>query len=95
MGSCIDLRKYQDVASVEDAFGLIVSGKSGYKPVIERRVDPVKCPKCGTVVPGDKKFCPGCGEKVERKPTSIKCSKCNNLFEDDDVFCGECGAKRE
>lgn len=95
MGSCLDLRQYQDGSAIEDAFGKILSGKSGYKPIIERRIDPVKCPKCGLVVEGDKKFCPGCGEKVVRKSTSIKCLKCNNFFEDADVFCGSCGAKRE
>lgn len=94
MGSNIDLRKYQDASSIEDAFGKILSGKSGYKPIIERRIDPVKC-ECGTIIPGDKKFCPSCGKKAERKPTSTKCAKCGNFFEDADVFCGECGAKRE
>ena len=95
MGSCMDLRGFQDVSAVQDAFGMLVSGKSGYKPIMERRIDPVKCPKCGTIVEGPKKFCPNCGEKVERKPTSTKCIKCGNLFEDNDVFCGECGSKRE
>lgn len=90
----LDLRKYQDVESVEDAFGKIVSGKAGYKPIIERRVDPVKCKNCDTIIPADKKFCPNCGSKAERKPTSIKCKGCGGVFEDNDTFCGECGAKR-
>jgi len=95
MGSCLDLRKYQDGSAIEDAFGKILSGKSGYKPIIEKRIDPVKCLKCGMMIVSDKKFCPGCGELVVRKATSIKCSKCNELFEDEDVFCGNCGSKRE
>jgi RNA polymerase subunit RPABC4/transcription elongation factor Spt4 len=91
----LDLRKYQDVESVEDAFGLIVSGKSGYKPIIERRVDPVKCTNCATIIPSDKKFCPSCGAKAVRKSNITKCKKCGGLFEDADTFCGECGSKRE
>ena len=96
MGSCLDLRKYQDSDSIEDAFGKIVSGKSGYKPVLERRVDPVKCKQCGKMIEdGSTKFCQGCGAKIERKPTSTKCKKCSTFFNDNDVFCGECGEKRE
>lgn len=95
MGSCIDLRKYQDAEAIEDAFGKILSGKAGYKPIIERRIDPVKCPKCNMLIVSDKKFCPGCGEKVVRKPSSIKCSKCSEIFEEGDAFCGNCGTKRE
>jgi len=95
MGSCIDLRKFQDANSIEDAFGKLLSGKSGYKPIIERRVDPVKCKQCGLVSEGTKNFCPGCGSKLEKKPTSIKCSGCNELYDGEEAFCGHCGKKRE
>jgi rRNA maturation endonuclease Nob1 len=95
MGSCIDLRKYQDSSAIEDAFGKILSGKSGYKPIIERRIDPVKCLGCGLVVEGTKNFCPQCGAKLEKKPTSIKCVGCNELYDGEETFCGHCGKKRE
>ena len=95
MGSSIDLRKYQDASTIEDAFGKLLSGKAGYKPIIERRVDPVKCKGCGLVVDGHKNFCPQCGAKLEKKPTSIKCSGCNELFDGEEGFCGHCGKKRE
>ncbi|MDO8517394.1 MAG: zinc ribbon domain-containing protein [Nanoarchaeota archaeon] len=95
MGSCLDLRKYQDADAVESAFAKIVSGKSGYKPVIERRIDPVKCDKCGKLIEGTEKFCPDCGNPIKRKPTSTKCKKCNNFYNDEDTFCSECGTKRE
>ncbi len=95
MGSNIDLRKYQDANAIEDAFGKILSGKSGYKPIIERRVDPVKCKTCNLVVDGHKNFCPQCGSKLEKKPASIKCSGCNELFDGEETFCGHCGKKRE
>ena len=95
MGSCLDLRQFQDPDAVEDAFAKIVSGRSGYKTIVERRIDPVKCEKCGKIIEGNAKFCPECGAPVKRKPTSTKCKKCKTLYEDDDVFCKECGSKRE
>jgi len=95
MGSCLDLRKFQDPTAIEDAFAKIVSGKSGYKPVIERRIEPTKCKKCGKMLENGEKFCPICGEKAERKPVSIKCKKCDYIFNGDEMFCAECGVKRE
>ena len=69
MGSCLDLRKYQDLnspdgAKVADAFSKIISGKIGYKAVIERKVDLPKCAGCGRQLEGTEKFCPDCGTKV-------------------------------
>jgi len=65
MGSCIDLRKFQDPKIIEDAFSKIVSGgKYGYKTVIERKVEPVKCSSCSKVLDGNEKFCPECGTKT-------------------------------
>jgi rubrerythrin len=50
---------------VYKAFSKIVSGgKSGYKAVIDRPKAIPKCPKCGTVLSGDEKFCPECGNKL-------------------------------
>jgi len=95
MGSNIDLRKYQESTEIEDAFGKILSGKSGYKPIIERRVDPAKCLACGLVVDGHKNFCPQCGGKLQKKPTSIKCAGCGELYDGEEAFCGHCGKKRE
>ena len=66
MGSCIDLRKYQDVSSIQDAFSKIVSGKSGYKSVIERKKEIPRCPNavCAKTLEGQEKFCPECGAKI-------------------------------
>ena len=65
MGSGIDLRKYQDSTSIEDAFSALVSGKKvGYKTVIERKKIPPRCIKCGKLGSEEAKFCPDCGEKV-------------------------------
>lgn len=53
-----------DDPKVHEAFGLILSGKKGYKPVIERRVEPKKCSQCGIILSGEEKFCPECGSKI-------------------------------
>lgn len=67
MPSCLDLRKFQDVEAIQDAFSKLVSGKSGYKTVIERKVEPVICENCKNVLEGTEKFCPECGTPVKKK----------------------------
>ena len=66
MGSCIDLRNYQDTDAIQDAFSRIVSGKSGYKAVIERKKELPRCPnsECAKLLEGIEKFCPECGAKI-------------------------------
>ena len=64
--SGFDLRKFQydgeGAEKAEEIFGKLVSGKTGYKTVIDRN-KPVKRCSCGQVVE-DCKFCPECGAKV-------------------------------
>lgn len=67
MGSCIDLRQFQEGNSIQDAFSKIVSGKAGYKAVIERKVEIPKCQACGTQLDPIEKFCHECGAKIEKK----------------------------
>ena len=50
--------------AVHDAFSLLLSGKKGYKAVIERRVEPKKCPSCQVILKDEVKFCPECGTKI-------------------------------
>ena len=64
MTSGRDLREQMNNPAVHDAFSFLVSGKRGYKTVIERKVEPVKCSGCSLVLKGDEKFCPECGEKL-------------------------------
>ncbi|KKP91776.1 MAG: hypothetical protein UR98_C0040G0038 [Parcubacteria group bacterium GW2011_GWA1_36_12] len=64
MTSGRDLREQMDNPAVHDAFSFLVSGKRGYKAVIERKVEPVKCVECSLVLKGDEKFCPECGMKT-------------------------------
>ncbi|MEI6732134.1 MAG: zinc ribbon domain-containing protein [archaeon] len=89
MGSNLDLRKYQDPTSIQDAFSKVVSGKSGYKAVIERKKLPPKCTKCGRGGDVDQKFCPQCGGKMIVPITN--CPGCKTFIQDGVKFCTECG----
>jgi len=50
-----------------DAFSKIVSGKYGYKAVIEKKPMIIKCPNCQTTLDLSQKFCHECGTKIEKK----------------------------
>ncbi len=66
-GSCRDLRKYQADEAVLNAFSALVSGgRPGYKTVIERKKEILKCSGCQLNLSGDEKFCPECGTKVKQ-----------------------------
>ncbi len=91
MGSCIDLRKYQKPDAIQDAFSKIVSGKSGYKAVIERKKVPPKCSKCGRGGEEGQKFCNQCGGKMVVPITN--CPGCQKDINEEDRFCQECGHK--
>ncbi len=90
MGSNIDLRKYQDPDSIQDAFSKIVSGgKIGYKSIIERKKIPPKCVKCGRGGDEDQKFCSQCGGKMIVHITN--CPGCKKYLEEGEKFCTNCG----
>lgn len=92
MGSCLDLRKYNDPSSIQDAYSKIVSGgKAGYKAVIERKKTPPKCIKCGRGGDDGQKFCPQCGGKMEVPITN--CPSCKKFLDETEKFCIECGTK--
>lgn len=67
MGSCLDLREQMENPAVHDAFSMLISGKKGYKAVIERKTEVKKCPSCATFLKDEVKFCPECGTKVLQK----------------------------
>ncbi|MCG6537329.1 MAG: zinc ribbon domain-containing protein, partial [Syntrophales bacterium LBB04] len=48
----------------------------------------MKCPKCHTENPDEKKFCRKCGASL-----STTCRHCGAAVAPDDDYCGECGQK--
>ena len=67
MGSCLDLRKLQENEAIQDAFSKLVSGgKPGYKTIIEKKQEIIRCEKCSTLLEGSEKFCPECGTPVKK-----------------------------
>jgi predicted amidophosphoribosyltransferase len=91
MGSCIDLRKFQKPESIQEAYSKVVSGKAGYKAIIERKKIPPKCTKCGRGGDEGQKFCPQCGGKMAVPLTN--CPGCKADINEGDKFCQECGTK--
>src|SRR3989344_5839656 len=89
MGSNIDLRKYQDSDSIVDAYSKIVSGKMGYKSVIERKKPKPKCVQCTRGGDEGQKFCPQCGGKMVIPLTN--CPGCKKMIDDAEKFCTDCG----
>lgn len=49
----------------------------------------MNCPKCGSEIREDKKFCPKCGFSLLLK----LCPKCNSECDPNDAFCDACGTK--
>jgi membrane protease subunit (stomatin/prohibitin family) len=91
MGSGIDLRKYQKPEAIQDIYSKIVSGKSGYKAIIERKKHLPKCAKCGKLGKDEEKFCPDCGGKMA--PPLMNCPSCSKDLDGHEKFCTGCGAK--
>lgn len=46
-----------------ELMGKILSGRPGYKAVIEKSRPPKKCTNCQKILDGTEKFCPDCGTK--------------------------------
>ncbi len=88
MGSNIDLRKYENPESIQEAYSKIVSGKVGYKAILERKKIPPKCTKCGRGGDIDQKFCPQCGGKMAVPLTH--CPGCKKSIDEGAKFCTEC-----
>jgi Zn finger protein HypA/HybF involved in hydrogenase expression len=58
-----EMQKNEEAISL--AFGKLISGKAGYKAVIEKKPLVIKCRHCNSVLDISQKFCHECGAKVE------------------------------
>ena len=61
------MTQIQQYESFSGVLGKLLSGKSGYKPVIEKKFVPIICVNCQKILEDTFKFCPECGTKVEKK----------------------------
>lgn len=59
------MHQLQNSEQIQDLFGKLVSGKSGYKAVIEVNKPVQKCSNCNRILEGEEKFCPECGCKLK------------------------------
>ncbi|MCK4650390.1 hypothetical protein KAT36_04115 [Candidatus Pacearchaeota archaeon] len=63
-----DLTRYQDdegeQTKIAKIMGKMLSGRSDYEAVIEKKREILRCPECNWVLGGGEKFCPECGAKV-------------------------------
>jgi uncharacterized OB-fold protein len=57
-----EMQKSDELSNI---MGKILSGKSGYKAVVEKKIIQVKCAGCGMIFESPVKFCPECGTKIE------------------------------
>jgi len=60
------MQEIQREETFVDAFSKIISGRAGYRAVIEKKQIVIKCQKCGLILDENMKFCPECGTKVEK-----------------------------
>ena len=58
------MNELQNSEQIQDLFGKLVSGKSGYKAVIDKNKPVPKCSNCNNILEGDEKFCPECGRAL-------------------------------
>ena len=60
------MQEMQETGAFADVFGKLVSGKSGYKPVIEKKREVLMCKRCMTpLLIQEQKFCHECGLQIE------------------------------
>ena len=58
------MNEIQSSDQIQELFGKLVSGRKGYKAVVEVSKPLPKC-SCGRILEGNEKFCPECGEKLK------------------------------
>jgi rRNA maturation endonuclease Nob1 len=65
------MQEMQQTDAFAEVFGKLVSGKSGYKPVIEKKKEVLMCKRCMTpLLIQEQKFCHECGMQIEHPKKS-------------------------
>lgn len=59
------MEEIQKSGEFANAMGKLLSGKPGYKAVIEKKKIHIRCPRCGMIFEDPIKFCPECGAKLD------------------------------
>ncbi len=60
------MQEMQQTDAFAELYGKLVSGKAGYKPVIEKKQEILMCKRCMTpLLIQEQKFCHECGMKIE------------------------------
>ena len=60
------LQEMQQTDAFAELYGKLISGKAGYKPVIEKKQEILMCKRCMTpLLIQEQKFCHECGMQIE------------------------------
>ena len=62
-----DLREQFNDDKTFSSFSQLISGKTSYKTIREKKQEPMFCSQCKTQLKGKEKFCPECGNRIEVK----------------------------
>mgnify|MGYP001616230789 CR=1 FL=1 len=60
-----DLTELYDSDNTFSSFSQLISGKTSYKTVKEKKKETILCSQCKFQLKGKEKFCPECGWKVD------------------------------
>jgi len=60
------MQEMQETGAFAELYGKLISGKAGYKPVIEKKQEILMCKRCMTpFLIQEQKFCHECGMHIE------------------------------
>lgn len=88
----VEMSAAQSSRSVEEIWAHAAMAEEDKKLATENWRETIRasCPKCGSPLATNAKFCPECGEKLK---DDTKCAKCGAKLQPGAKFCAECGEK--
>jgi len=66
-----DLNELYESDNTFGSFSKLISGKSNYKTIREKKKEAVLCSQCKFQLKGKEKFCPECGNKLEMATLNV------------------------